>query len=140
MAQNQSRIRIPENELTFRASRSAGPGGQNVNKLSTKVTVIFYPAESNYLSGRQKERLIKKLSGRINAAGQITVSSQKYRSQIANKNAATERLNRLIDWATQKPLLRKKTAPTRASVEKRLQAKKQRGQLKKQRSTKIETQ
>ena len=133
MTKPKGKIRIPENELRFRTSRSAGPGGQNVNKLNTKVTVLFTPTASQYFTPAQKRLITKKLAGRIRLDGTIGVSSQRNRSQRANKLAAVERLTELIQNALKKPPLRKKTKPTISSVQKRLAAKKRRSLLKQQR-------
>jgi ribosome-associated protein len=89
-------IEIAENELVFRASRSSGPGGQNVNKLSTRVTVLFNVMNCRSLSEEQKKLILKRLSKRISKDGLIKVVSQRHRSQKANRQAATERLVELL--------------------------------------------
>ena len=132
-----SKIELPQDELAFRASRSSGPGGQNVNKLSTKVTVLFKISDSQYLSDSQKRLIAKKLSHRISSDGVIAVSSQKSRSQLDNRNDAIERLNQILTSALKVQKRRIKTAPSRGSVRKRLEAKKRRGALKSQRSKKF---
>lgn len=130
-------IQIPENELSFKASRSAGPGGQNVNKLSTKITLLFKVAESSYLTDWQKSRVAKKLINRISSDGTLIVTSQRHRSQLANRIDATEKLNQMLADAMKTKPPRIKTRPSRSSIEKRLKQKKQRSETKKFRSGKI---
>ena len=132
-----SKIELPQDELAFRASRSSGPGGQNVNKLSTKVTVLFKISDSQYLSDSQKRLIAKKLVPRISSDGVIAVSSQKSRSQLDNRNDAIERLNQILTSALKVQKRRIKTTPSRGSVRKRLEAKKRRGALKSQRAKKF---
>ena len=136
-----SKIQIPdfgelsrvENELTFKISRSAGPGGQNVNKLNTKVALIFDVKNSTTLSTAKKQIVIKKLGRRLTKDKKLIITSQKFRTQKANRNAVVQRLNETIQKALQKPKKRKPTKPTKASVEKRLKSKKIKSQLKQQR-------
>jgi ribosome-associated protein len=127
---------IPESELVFKASRSSGPGGQNVNKLNTRVTVLFDVAGSPSLSDEQKQQVLIGLSTRIDHSGILHVVSQKHRSQEANRRAAVERLQELVGNALKPKPVRKKTRPPRAARERRLQDKKQRGALKHQRTGK----
>ncbi|MCD4830602.1 MAG: aminoacyl-tRNA hydrolase [Anaerohalosphaeraceae bacterium] len=140
MTQTNIKIQIPQGELTFRASRSAGPGGQNVNKLNTKITLFFNVAQSSYLSDWQKRRIAEKLAGRISSDGSIIIVSQRNRSQLANRIDAMEKLNLLLTNALKTNRSRKKTRPSRASIERRLVTKKKRGFLKKQRGAKIDMQ
>ena len=127
-------VEIAKGELVFRYDRSSGPGGQNVNKLSTKVTLVFNVAESGSLSEPQKGRIMARLGTRISKAGEIMVVSQKSRSQSANKDDAVARLAALLAGALKVQKARRKTKPTRASKERRLKAKKQRSEIKKDRS------
>ena len=129
-------VEITRGELVFKYDRASGPGGQNVNKLSTKVTLAFNVADSESLSDYQKTRIMDRLSTRINKAGKIIVVSQKSRSQSANKEDAVERLQELLAEALKQQKSRRKTKPTRASKERRLRAKKQRSDIKKNRSKK----
>jgi ribosome-associated protein len=129
-------VEIARGELVFRYDRASGPGGQNVNKLSTKVTLVFNVAGCQGLSEYQKNRILERLSTRINKAGEITVVSQKSRSQSANKEDTIERLVELLAGALKQQKSRRKTRPTRASKERRLKAKKLRSGIKKDRSKK----
>jgi ribosome-associated protein len=124
---------IPESELVFRASRSSGPGGQNVNKLNTRVTVLFNVAGSPSLSAEQKQQVRSRLTGRIDKNGVLHVVSQKHRSQEANRRAAVERLQQLVQEALRPVPVRRKTKVPTAARERRLREKKQRSDRKRQR-------
>ena len=89
-------VLIPESELVFKASRSSGPGGQNVNKLNTRVTALFDVAGSPSLSEEQKQQVLNALSTRVDKNGVLHVVSQKHRSQEANRRTAAERLQQLV--------------------------------------------
>jgi ribosome-associated protein len=125
---------IHENELVFKASRSSGPGGQNVNKLNTKISLFFNVKDSTSFLDSQKELILKRLAGRVDKDGFIRVVSQKYRSQQANKIAAVERLQKLLSDALKVETIRKKTKVTYAAKQKRLERKKHQSRLKKQRT------
>jgi len=129
-------LEIPEREIWFKTSRSSGPGGQHVNKVSSRVTVFFNVRESGILTERQKSRVLKRLSTRADKSGVIRVSSQKHRSQKANKQAAVVRLQCLITNAIKKRIPRKKTRPPKWAKEERLKQKKQHSEKKKLRSQK----
>ncbi len=126
-------VPIPESELIFKASRSSGPGGQNVNKLNTRVTVLFDVAGSPTLSEEQKQQVLSRLAGRIDKEGVLHVAAQKHRSQEANRRAAVERLQQLVREALAPMPVRKKTKAPVAARERRLQEKKQRSDRKQQR-------
>jgi ribosome-associated protein len=126
-------VPIPEGELVFKASRSSGPGGQNVNKLNTRVTVLFHVAGSPSLSEEQKQQVLSKLARRIDKEGVLHVAAQKHRSQEANRRAAVERLQQLVQEALQPVPVRRKTKAPAAARERRLQEKKQRSDRKQQR-------
>lgn len=115
---------IPRAELAYRASRSGGPGGQHVNTSSTRVEVVWDVGASPSLSDAQRARLQEKLANRINGEGELLLAASDHRSQLQNKEAATERLVELVRQALVVPKPRKKTRPTRAAKEARLQAKK----------------
>ena len=126
-------LSIPRSELTFRATRSGGPGGQHVNTSSTRVELVWDVRNSQALSDEQRERLLHKLAKRITEDGLLRLNSSGSRSQHQNKEDVTERFARVIDQALQKPKPRRKTKPTRASKEARLKEKKQRSQTKSRR-------
>ncbi len=128
------RLSIPESELEFTTSRSSGPGGQHVNTSETRVTLRFDIENSPSLSEGQKQRIRSRLKTRINKEGVLLVSSQKHRSQSANRDATIEKFAVLLREGLQRRKKRKKTKPTKASQERRLEAKKQRGRRKKNRS------
>ena len=120
-------------ELVFTASRSGGPGGQNVNKVNTKVTLKWDIANSEILKDKQRERILKKLENKITKEGVLVLSSQAERSQLKNKEAILEKLNDLLVKAFTKKKKRKPTKPTKASVKRRLEAKKKHSDKKKMR-------
>jgi len=117
-------------ELSFKAVRSSGKGGQHVNKVSTSVEVYFSVPESSVLNDEQKELILSKLKNRINNEGELIVVSQTERSQLANKKKVIQRFDELISKALQK---KKKRIPTKISETKkrqRLEEKKKQGEKK----------
>jgi len=128
-----NKIQIPENELEFKISRSSGPGGQNVNKLNTKVAVNFDIENSGALNTEQKEIILRKLGYRLTKDKKLIVVSQQFRTQRANRDYAVEKLEGLIENALKKAKTRRSTRPTRSAVEKRLKSKKMKSLLKRQR-------
>jgi len=127
---------ISEDELVFKASRSGGPGGQNVNKVNTRITLFFDVTECEVLSDIQKRRILDRLSTRADKNGIIRVVSQKFRTQKANRRAALGRLQELLREAVKTKPVRKKTkVPERARL-RRLEEKKRRSMLKRQRAEK----
>jgi ribosome-associated protein len=124
---------IRDDELTFRTSRSSGPGGQNVNKLNTRVAVLFDVAGSPSLSEEQKQQVRSRLATRIDKQGVLQVVSQRHRSQEANRQAAVERLQELLREALAPRPVRRKTRAPAGARERRLQEKKRRGAIKRQR-------
>jgi ribosome-associated protein len=134
MTSEELRERIPVSQFSFTASRSSGPGGQNVNKVSTKVEVRFCITRSPFLSNDEKEKILIELSGRINSEGEVIVISQSERTQLMNRKRAEEKLYQLLaSTLTEKPV-RKSTKPTLASKVVRLDKKRKRGNIKKLRS------
>jgi ribosome-associated protein len=128
-----SKIHVSEKELVIKASRSSGPGGQNVNKLNTKVAIALDIPNCSFLSEEQKRIILRKLAGRITKDKRLIVESQKFRTQKANRDFAIEKLESLIENALKKPKKRKPTRPTASSVEKRLKRKKLKSIVKQQR-------
>ena len=122
-------------ELHFSASRSSGPGGQNVNKVSTKMELRFHVASSEELSEAEKVIIMEKLASRINAAGELLLVSQSERSQLQNKEKVTEKFYLLLTRALTPRKRRKLTRPTKASMEERLTAKRQRSEKKERRKS-----
>ncbi|MEN6386807.1 MAG: alternative ribosome rescue aminoacyl-tRNA hydrolase ArfB [Phycisphaerales bacterium] len=133
------KIQIPESELEFKTSRSSGPGGQNVNKLNTKVAVIVDIQNCSFLNDQQKHIILHKLSHRLTKDNRLIVESQRFRTQRANRDFAIEKLKDLIEAALRKPKKRKLTKPSYSSVEKRLNQKKKRSEIKKYRDKRFET-
>ena len=132
-------IFISEDELVFRASRSSGPGGQNVNKLSTRITLYFNVADFAGLDEVQKQQVLKALSTRADKDGVIRINSQKYRSQKANRQAAIERLRELLISALTVKSPRKKTKVPAKAHERRLKEKRRRSLIKQNRAEKYKT-
>jgi ribosome-associated protein len=131
-------LELSEEYLQFQYSRSGGPGGQNVNKLSTRVTLLYDITGCTDLTDDQKSLIQNRLSTRINKDGVLRVTCQKYRSQKANRDEAIERFIKIIaDALTIKPA-RTKTSIPKSAKRKRLQSKKQRGKLKQLRSKDID--
>ncbi|MCX5633673.1 MAG: alternative ribosome rescue aminoacyl-tRNA hydrolase ArfB [Phycisphaerae bacterium] len=132
------KIQISQSELIVKASRSSGPGGQNVNKLNTKVAVALDIENCSFLNDEQKQIIFKKLAARLTKDGRLIVESQKFRTQKANRDYAVEKLTILLENALKKPKTRRPTKPTFTAVEKRLKHKKSRSLLKQQRKKIIE--
>ena len=122
-------ITIPENEIRFSAIRASGPGGQNVNKVSSAVHLRFHILESS-LPQQVKERLLTFKDSRISKDGVLVIKAQQFRTREKNKEDGLERLRILIQKALVRPKKRKPTRPTRSSKRKRLNQKSRRGNLK----------
>jgi ribosome-associated protein len=127
-------LEILDDELDFATSRSSGPGGQNVNKVNTRVTLLFNVDRSAALSPEQRELLRSRLGGRISRVGVLRVVSQRHRTQLANRDAAVERFAELLRDALTEKTERVPVKVPRQSKEKRLEEKRRRGSLKRERS------
>ena len=128
-------LSIPRDELSIRASRSGGAGGQHVNTSSTRIELLWNAAGTRALPEAIRDGVINRLKKRINADGFIRIVSSEHRSQLRNRMAAEERLVKMVRAALTVPRARRKTAPTRASKEKRLESKKRRAEVKKRRAS-----
>ena len=126
-------LEIPDDELTFTASRSGGPGGQHVNKTSSRVTLRFDVAHSPSLPDSVKARLLDALAGRVLADGTVRVVCQSSRSQFANRVAAAARLEALLAEALIPVAERHATRIPRAEKRRRIESKKRRGGIKRSR-------
>jgi ribosome-associated protein len=123
-------VALPESEISYRTSRSSGPGGQNVNKVETRVTVLFDVDASAVLSDEQKRRIRARLATRIDKSGVLRVVSQRHRSQGANRDAARQRLAELLSDALARRRPRKRTRKPASAARRRLDDKRRRGEIK----------
>ncbi len=124
---------IPRTELSTRASRAGGAGGQHVNTSSTRIELLWNPATSAALSDDERPRVLARLSARLDAEGRVRVVASDTRSQRQNRELAEQRLAELVRRALSVPKARKKTRPTRASQERRLEGKRREGEKKRSR-------
>jgi ribosome-associated protein len=124
---------LPLAELDYRATRSGGPGGQHVNTSSTRIEVWWDVRSSPAVTEEQRARLLDRLSGRLDGDGRLRVVASASRSQLRNREAATERLRQLVASALAVPRKRKRTKPSRAAKAARLEAKRRRSALKRDR-------
>lgn len=123
-------LTIPESELSWRFSRSSGPGGQGVNTADSRVELVWDLAGSAVLTPLQRERLLTRLSSRI-VDGVLTITASEHRAQLQNRNAARDRLAAVVaDALRPPPPSRRPTKPSRGSKERRLEAKKRRTDVK----------
>jgi ribosome-associated protein len=127
------RIVIPNRELTVAFARSGGPGGQNVNKVESKVELRWTPAESTVFAGEQRDWLLSRLAPRLTLEGELLVTSTLYRDQIRNRADAEEKLGAIVKAALLRPKKRKATKPSRGATERRIQGKKRRAAIKRDR-------
>jgi ribosome-associated protein len=128
-----SGLTIPESELSWRFSRSSGPGGQGVNTADSRVELVWDAAGSSALSPVQRERLLQRLSGRL-VDGVLTIAASEHRAQLRNRDAALARLAAVVTDAVRPPApSRRPTKPSRGSKERRLEAKKRRTDVKRMR-------
>ena len=111
-------------EFQFQTSRSSGPGGQNVNKLETRVTLRFNLNNSNVFTEEEKETLRKKWEKQLTNEGELLISSEEHRNQLRNKDNTISKFRKAVEQAFTKPKFRKKTKPSKGAIEKRLTSKK----------------
>jgi ribosome-associated protein len=124
---------LPLSELDYRATRSGGPGGQHVNTSSTRIEVWWDITDSPTLTREQRERLLGRLANRLDGEGRLRIVASESRSQLRNREAATERLREVVTAALAVPKPRKRTKPSRAAKAARLEAKRRRSATKRER-------
>ncbi len=124
---------LPESELSFESARSGGPGGQNVNKVATKVILRFRPADSRVLDEDQKRRILGRLEHRMTLSGELVLHSSRHRQRSRNLEEARSRLAELLAEALRHRRPRRPTRPTRASGRRRIESKRRRGDEKRRR-------
>jgi ribosome-associated protein len=127
------RVSIPLAELRFQASRSGGPGGQHVNTSSTRMELWWDVAGSTALSEPDRNRILSRLASRLDSQGRLRLVSGAHRSQLQNRQAVMARLQTVVADALKIPKVRRVTRPTKASKERRLEEKKRRGAVKRDR-------
>jgi ribosome-associated protein len=130
-------IVIPLSEIEIAFTRSGGPGGQHVNKTSTRAEIMFDLAHSPYIPDSERVWLMGRLQSKLDGEGRIHIAAQEFRSQLRNKRAALERLQTMLHEAIKRPKKRKKSKPTKSSVEARLKSKKKASDIKKIRREKF---
>ena len=132
------RLTIPRGELTFRATKSGGPGGQHVNTSSTRVELLWSPVTSAVLTDDLRARLLEKLASRLDGEGMIRIVASENRSQLRNRQAAAERLGSLVRAALVVQKKRRPTKPSKGAKEARLGEKKIRSERKARRRRPID--
>ena len=130
-------VSVSEHELSFSCERSPGPGGQNVNKVNTRVTLLFDVKSSTSLSNQQKNTIRQALNSRINQEGILRIHSSKERTQLANRRAAVNRFIELMSGVLTLPKPRKKTSAPVSAHRKRLDSKAKRGAVKRSRQARV---
>jgi len=128
-----SRLQIPDDELNFTFVRSSGPGGQNVNKLNTKAVLRWSVRASRGLPEDVRQRFMERFARRITAEGDVLVTSQRFRDQRPNERDCLEKLRDMLLAVAKPPVRRKKTRPTRSSIERRRTQKRAHSRKKQQR-------
>lgn len=132
-----SKYKIPSHEYELSFSRSSGAGGQNVNKVNSKATLHWNALKSTTLPLSVLDRFLKKYQNKLSAEGVLTLSSQEHRTQHLNIAAVIKKLHEMIESVSNAPKIRKKTKPTKSSVNERIKEKKSRGDTKKMRQEKL---
>ena len=117
-------------EITFQTSRSSGPGGQNVNKVESRVELRWHLLDSQVLTDAQKALILEKLSSQLTTEGLLLITAQDDRSQFRNKEIALARFHALLLKSLRRPKPRKATRPSKSAVRKRLEGKKMQGEKK----------
>jgi len=117
-------------EITFQTSRSSGPGGQNVNKVESRVELRWHLQNSQVLSDAQKQLILEKLANQLTAEGYLLVTAQDDRSQLRNKEIALTRFHQLLQKSLRRPKPRRATRPSAGAVRQRLEGKKRQGEKK----------
>lgn len=125
-----ARIQIPDAEFQWSFVRSSGPGGQNVNKVSSKAVLRWQPATSPSLPPEVRARFVARYASRLTTEGELVISSQRYRDQGRNVEDALEKLRGMIAEVARPPKRRRPTKPTKASVTRRLESKQARSRTK----------
>jgi len=123
-------VLVPESEFEVRTSRSSGPGGQGVNTTDSKVELRWDVTTTSALTSAQRELVLQRLASRLTDDGVLILQSSEHRSQHRNREAVVARFRAIVGEALVPPKVRRRTRPTRASKERRLQAKKLRGETK----------
>ncbi|HEY2837569.1 MAG TPA: alternative ribosome rescue aminoacyl-tRNA hydrolase ArfB [Pirellulales bacterium] len=127
------RVRVPQSEFEFSYARSSGPGGQNVNKVNSKATLRWPVTRSPSLPEDVRQRFLARFGSRLTSEGELLVTSQRYRDQPRNIADCLEKLQAMLLAVATPPTPRRKTRPTRASGERRLQGKRATGEKKQNR-------
>ena len=133
MIQVTADIAIPESEISERFVRASGPGGQNVNKVSTAVELRFDPSQSSAITSEVRDRLRAIAGSRMTADGVLVIDARRHRTQAQNREDARERLADLVRQALVKPRRRRATRPGKGAVERRIEVKKRRSDTKRAR-------
>ena len=133
MIQVTADIAIPESEISERFVRASGPGGQNVNKVSTAVELRFDPSHSTAIPRDVRDRLRVLAGSRMTADGVLVIDARRHRTQAQNREDARERLAELVRQALVKPRRRRATKPGKGAVERRIETKKRRSDTKRAR-------